>query len=151
MGEGETVFRKGKTHVQRRKEQNMGDTLLDAPRKRPVGVTIIAGLLWIQAVVGISIGVITMIAGLGGPLSFLGIVATVIGLVELFVARGLWMLKRWAFWTMVVIEVLALVNSALSLPQPGASVGAMVVTLVLPVVILLYFLLDPSVRAAFRP
>lgn len=129
----------------------MGDTLLDTARKRPVGVTIIAGLLWIQAVVGTSIGVITMIAGLGGPLSFLGIVATVFGFVELFVARGLWMLKRWAFWTVVVIQVLSLVDSALSLPQPGASVGAMVATMVLPVVILLYFLVDPNVRAAFRP
>ena len=129
----------------------MGDTLLDTARKRPVGVTIIAGLLWIQAVVGTSIGVITMIAGLGGTLSFLGIVATVFGFVELFVARGLGMLKRWAFWTVVVIQVLSLVDSALSLPQPGASVGAMVATMVLPVVILLYFLVDPNVRAAFRP
>lgn len=134
----------GKTHVDVRKEQNMRDTMLETPRKRPVGVTIIAGLLWIEAVLGISIGVITMIGGLGGVLSFLGIVATVFGLIELYVAWGLWTLQRWAFWTAVIIEALALAGGAVSLFQPGANVGATVSTMVLPVVILLYFLLAPA-------
>jgi hypothetical protein len=43
----------------------MRDTMLDTSRKRPVGVTIIACLLWIQAVVGVSIGVISKTSSKG--------------------------------------------------------------------------------------
>jgi hypothetical protein len=132
-------------------EQNMRYTSIEeTPRKRPIGVTIIALLLGIQAVLGISIGVVTMIGGLGSTLSFLGIIATVLGLIELFFAWGLWTLQRWAFWATVVIQILSLVDSALFLLQPRANVGAIIGNMILPVVILLYFLVDSNVRAAFR-
>ena len=140
-----------KKHFSVRKEQNMRySTIEETPRNRPIGVTIIALLLGIQAIFGICIGVVTMIGGLGSTLSFLGIIATVLGLIELFFAWGLWTLRRWAFWATVIIELLSLVNSALSLFQPRANVGVIIGYMILPIVILLYFLVDSNVRAAFR-
>jgi len=65
-------------------------------------------------------------------------------------ALGLWLLKRWAFWLTVVIEVISLVRHALEFTQAThPPVVLIVVGMILPVVILIYFLVDSNVRNAF--
>jgi len=65
----------------------------------------------------------------------------------LFVAWGLWTLKPWAFWTVVIVEVIHLVQAILSLTRgQGTGVG----DLIFPIIILAYLFLDRNVRAAFR-
>lgn len=110
--------------------------------RRPLGVTIISLLVAVGAVFEII-----------GGLAFLaiapavGIFALIVGIISLFVAWGLWTLKPWAFWTVVIIEVIHLVQAILSIAR-GQGTG--IADLVIPIIILLYLFLDRNVRAAFR-
>jgi uncharacterized membrane protein (DUF2068 family) len=134
---------------------------------RPLGVTIIAILLLLAAIVEILIGVLTfagvftvahfitvhghhvaasVLDTLGGILAGISIL---IGIVTLVFAWGLWTLKTWAFWLVVALEVFSLLRHLFEFTRPDHSTIAIVLGLVLPVVILLYFLIDPNVRAAF--
>lgn len=111
-------------------------------RRRPLGVTIIAILVAIGAIFEI-------IAGLALLVIFppLGIFALIVGVVSLFVAWGLWTLKPWAFWLVVIVEVIHLIQAILSMARgQGTGIG----DLVIPIIILLYLFLDRNVRAAFR-
>ena len=110
--------------------------------RRPLGVTIIAILVAIGAIFEI-IGGLALLA-IFAPV---GIFALIIGVVSLFVAWGLWTLKPWAFWLVVIVEVIHLVQAILSLGR-GQSVG--IGDVIFPIVILLYLFLDRNVRAAFR-
>lgn len=111
-------------------------------RRRPLGVTIIAILVAIGAIFEI-------IAGLALLVIFppLAIFALIVGVVSLFVAWGLWTLKPWAFWLVVIVEVIHLIQAILSMARgQGTGIG----DLVIPIIILLYLFLDRNVRAAFR-
>ncbi len=138
-----------------------------ASRARPLGVTIIAILLIIAGIVELLFGVLTF-AGIfslahviimhGHPVTarvldtlggILGSISIFIGIVTLIFAWGLWTLKTWAFWLVVALEVFSLIRHLLEFARPDHSTVAIVLGLVLPVVILLYFLVDPNVRAAF--
>lgn len=74
----------------------------------------------------------------------------VLGLLSLLFSWGLWRLARWAFWATVIIQVISLANSLIAFTQPDANIGFIVGGMIIPVVILLYFLVDSNVRAAFR-
>jgi len=136
-------------------------------RPRPLGVTIIAVLLIVAGIVEILFGVLTfagvfslahvitahghtttaaVLDTLGG---ILGGISIIIGLVTLFVAWGLWNLKTWAFWLVVIVEGISVIRHLLEFARPYHSTVAIVLGLVLPVVILLYFLVDSNVRNAF--
>lgn len=136
-------------------------------RARPLGVTIIAILLIIAGIVELLFGVLTfagvfslahvitmhghhvtarVLDTLGG---ILGGISIFIGIVTLIFAWGLWTLKTWAFWLVVALEVFSLIRHLLEFARPDHSTVAIVLGLILPVVILLYFLVDPNVRAAF--
>ena len=60
------------------------------------------------------------------------------------------MLRRWAFWLTVIIEIISIIRHALGFVQPNHNTVTIIIGLILPVVILLYFLFDRDVRAAFR-
>ena len=136
-------------------------------RARPLGVTIIAVLLILAGIVELLLGVlafagvfsvahIIMVHGhpvaahlldtVGGVLAGISIF---IGIVTLIFAWGLWTLKTWAFWLVVALEVFSLLRHLFEFTRPEHSTIAIVLGLVLPVVILLYFLIDPNVCAAF--
>ena len=110
--------------------------------RRPLGVTIIAVLVAIGAIFEI-IGGLALLA-IFAPV---GIFALIVGVISLFVAWGLWTLKPWAFWLVVIVEVIHLVQAVLSVAR-GQGVG--IGDIIFPVVILLYLFLDRNVRAAFR-
>jgi len=126
-------------------------------RQRPLGITIIAIVLGI-------IGILTLLAvilGFVGVAVFvnnkvLDVIATivlvfgaVVAIAEIVVAWGLWTLKVWAYWTAVVVEAIRVVHGLydwLIAHNPGVSI----VSLIIAIVILVYLLADPNVRAAFR-
>ncbi len=146
----------------------MENTLRNESRQRPTGVTIIAILLGIEGLFEVLLGVLaivglfvlghvaaahghtatrTVIDVFGG---ILGGASLVIGILTLIFVVGLWLLKRWAFWLTIIIEVISLLRHAIELIRPHTSTVSIIVGMILPVIILLYFLLDPYVRRAFR-
>ena len=135
--------------------------------RRPLGVSIISVILAIQGIFELLLGIFAVLAifaaghaisgsghattgtvvdVLGGTL---GGISLVVGLLTLIFAIGLWTLRRWAFWLTVIIEFISLVRHALEFTHPNASVVSIVVGMIIPVVILLYFLVDSNVRDAF--
>ncbi len=137
-----------------RKKQT-SNVVLAPPQQRPLGVTIIAVLVGIQSLVLLLVGLITIQAanGRGGVVAILaatGVVLLVFGLFSFFFCRGLLALKRWAFWGTILLQVLSLLGSLVEISQANASFSATLSGIILPVVILIYFLADRSVRAAFH-
>jgi uncharacterized membrane protein (DUF2068 family) len=134
---------------------------------RPLGVTIIAVLLIIAGVLELLLGGLTIagVFAVGHTItvhghtttahvvdalgSVLGGISLVIGLVTLIFAWGLWTLKTWAFWLVVALEVFSLLRHLYEFTRPDHSNVSIVLGMILPIVILLYFLLDPNVRNAF--
>ena len=104
-------------------------------RPRPLGITIIALVVGIQAI-------FTIIAGL----QFGGTITLILGILSLLLAWGLWTLQPWAFWTAVVLQIIEIIND---LPALHYGTGE-IVSLICSVLILLYLLLDAQVRVAFR-
>lgn len=128
-------------------------------RSRPIGVSIIAVLVAIGAIITL-IAAIYWFFGLGlfgfhlpgsarGYALWYGTVAALIGLLELYFAWGLWTLKRWAFWATVFLEILNIAGLLTSWMQRYSSFGFFLFSLVIPVIILVYFLADRKVRQAF--
>ena len=105
-------------------------------KSRPLGITIMAIIVGVQ-------GIFTIIAGL----QFLGTISIVLGVLTLLLAWGLWTLQSWAFWTAVALEIVDVINDLLALRQ-GAT--AVIPSLIVSGLILIYLLGDESVRAAFR-
>lgn len=129
--------------------QNANWQNLMQTRRRPLGVTILAILMGIQAVFFVIVGVIAIVAlAFVHPLA--GLLASfilILGILSLILVWGLWTLKPWAFWATVALEAISLIQGLISITQNnGAGIGS----IVLPVIILVYFFADPNVRAAFR-
>jgi hypothetical protein len=117
-------------------------------RSRPLGITIIAIIMAIQGILGIIGGIMLLAGGAGAGAMGVGIFTLILGVLYLILAWGLWTLQAWAFWTTVVIEVIALINGILGLV--GGQMGVGLLSLILPIIILIYLFADPNVRAAFR-
>lgn len=136
---GEFSFKGGNIHM------------INVPqRSRPVGITILAILLFIS-------GVLTV---LGSLLSFgatasnsglltLVIINLILGIAELVLGWGLWTLRPWAFWATVILEVINLLLGIFALIQGNAS-PTVWVSIILAAIILIYLFADRNVRAAFR-
>ncbi len=121
--------------------------------QRPLGVTIIAIIMFIQGILLLIGGILAffgIFAGgaVGGALATIGIITIVIALIILFFAWALWTLKRWAFWATVIIEIINVVYGLIALFSGRAWVN--IFGLILSAIILIYFLADSNVRAAFR-
>src|SRR6266705_354182 len=141
-------------------------------RHRPLGVTIISVVLAIEGIFELLVGILilvgiftlgheisihghavvgSMVDVVGGVLGgVLAGAALIIGLFSLIFAVGLWTLKRWAFWLTVIVEIISIVRHLIEFTHPVHSTVSIVIGLILPVVILLYFLFDRNERAAFR-
>jgi uncharacterized membrane protein (DUF2068 family) len=146
----------------------MQNTLPETQRHRPLGVTIMAVLLGIEGILELVVGILALLAilALGRTIVVHGHVTTsrivdvvgsvlagfpiVIGLLTLIFSIGLWTLRRWAFWATVIIEVGSLLIHALQFTQHHIAAGTIVTGMIIPVIILLYFFIDPNVRRAFH-
>ncbi len=137
-------------------------------KHRPIGVTIIAILLWIESVLEIVGGILIIVGAFalghavsgsghtttGTVLDSVGIVVAVIpiiiGILTFIFAVGLWQLRAWAFWLTVIVEIINVIRNVIQLIQPShGSTGLIIANMVIPVLILLYFVVDANVRKAF--
>ncbi len=137
-------------------------------RKRPLGVTIIAVLMGIGGILDIlgSILVLVGIFAIGRTIIvhghsttghvvdtlgiILAIVPLIIGVLMFIFAAGLWLLKRWAFWLTVIIELISLLRHVFEFTQAThPPVALIVLGMLIPIAVLLYFLADANVRTAF--
>jgi hypothetical protein len=135
--------------------------LVQTPQGRPLGVTIIAILAIITGLIALIGGILGFL-GLGiigehfpGALTAvvtIGLVfAVLVGIADLVVGWGLWTLKSWAFWTVVVVEVISILDHLFSwFIAHHISLGSLIAEIALPVIILVYLFADRNVRAAFR-
>ena len=127
-------------------------------RSRPLGITIIAVLLGVSALLAVVFLILGLtrvsVAGMGAGMtpgtSTILLAALVIGIFEIAVAWGLWTLRSWAFWTVVVIEVIRVLLGLYDIVIVREAIIAGIVSLIIPVIILIYLFADRSVRAAFR-
>jgi len=71
-----------------------------------------------------------------------------LSLLPLLLARGLWNLKPWAYWAVLLLEAINVTFGVVNLinHQPEQQT---LLTLAVPVLILLYLLLDHNVHVAF--
>ena len=141
---------------------------MSQPRHRPLGVTIIATLLGIEGILEILGGVLILVGifAIGRVINahghtttsnvvdtigiILAIIPLVVGVLTFIFALGLWFLKRWAFWLTVIIEVISLVRHGLEFMQATHPPTALIVIeMIIPAAILIYFLVDANVRNAF--
>ena len=118
-------------------------------RSRPLGITIIAIILGIQGILSIIAGIFSLTASVVHPaFAVVGIITLILGILYLFLAWGLWTLQPWAFWGVVVLEFIALMNGIFALSQ--RYIGTGLLNIVISLVILIYLFADHNVRAAFR-
>lgn len=130
---------------------------MEITRSRPVGISIIAILLGIQAVLETAYGLYVLVAAPSFVASY-GDTSVVVhispwaflisGVFALILAYGLWTLRGWAFWAAVIIEVINLIGGTIALftfYYPGAVFLGMVI----PSVILIYFFANEHVLSAF--
>jgi len=125
---------------------------------RPIGVTLLAALHVLQAIVLILGGLALMVLGafmrrgifgvprfVHGFVSVIGVALVVIALLYLGLAWGLWTGKGWAWIISLILAALGVIVSVLSLVTGGFGP---IVVLVLDALIL-YYLFRPNVRAFF--
>ncbi|HLG64651.1 MAG TPA: hypothetical protein VKY19_22115 [Ktedonosporobacter sp.] len=139
---------------------DIDNMMADVTRKRPLGVTIIAVLVAIAGIFtlisafswffGVGVFGFHLPGYLRGWAIWYGLFGLIIGLLQLFFAWGLWTLQRWAYLAVIVIEILNLVLAIVSWSQGYFSWTSFLINMILPVVILVYFLADRDVREAFR-
>lgn len=124
---------------------------------RPLGITLLAVLHVLQAIIFflggvalIALGAFTRHRLFGVPrllhvVSLIGVVVVVIGLLYLALAWGLWAGKGWAWVLSLILAALGIVISLISLVR-GAF--ATLIVLILDAIILFY-LFRPNVRTFF--
>jgi uncharacterized membrane protein (DUF2068 family) len=127
-------------------------------RSRPLGVTLIAILLGISMVTNFLVVVILLTQTWGGigsgnllaailvTLAFSGVLL----LAELVLVWGVWTLKWWAFWATVIVVSLHLLNGIVGFFSHSMTWWSSTLSIVIPLVILVYLLTDRAVRRAFR-
>lgn len=128
----------------------------------PTGVKIISVLYYIGAAVCVLLG-IALIAGgglfgsmldevlggfLGGIIIVVGIFAIALGVLNFFVAKGLWKGKNWARIVVIIFSILGAVSAINSLFRAGNMVGDLF-SLAIDVVIGGYLLLNEEVKKVF--
>ena len=120
--------------------------------KRPLGITIIAIILFIQAVFEIVAGIISFFGHLiTNPLAGLlvGWVPLVVGILLFILAWGLWTLKPWAYWVTLVLEIVNIVLHFLGYGQTHSPL-AIISGGIVSIIVVIYLLVDGNVRRAFR-
>jgi len=125
---------------------------------RPFGITLLAVLHVLQAIVFFLGGIALIALGallrrgffgvhrlLGGAASLIGVVVIVLGLLYLVLAWGLWSGKGWAWIVSLILAALGIIISLILLLRGG--LGTLIV-LILDIIII-YYLLTPRVRTFF--
>ena len=123
--------------------------------RRPFGITILAILMFISAVIEIIGGLTSVIGNTPtGTASdvLLGWFPLVLGVITLILAWGLWTIKPWAYWGTLVVEIVNILIhffGFLGLPKTHSAL-AVISGGVISIIIVIYLLVDGNVRRAFR-
>jgi hypothetical protein len=123
--------------------------------RRPFGITILAILMFISAVIEIIGGLTSVIGNTPtGTASdvLLGWFPLVLGVITLILAWGLWTLKPWAYWGTLVVEIVNILIhffGFLGLPKTHSAL-AVISGGVISIIIVIYLLVDRNVRRAFQ-
>jgi serine/threonine protein kinase len=120
--------------------------------RRPLGITIISILMFIQAIFEIVVGFFSFFGSvISSPLAGLlvGWVPLAIGVLLFILAWGLWTLKPWAYWVTLILEIVNIVLHFLGYSQVH-SLFAIISGAIFSIIILIYLLVDGNVRRAFR-
>jgi uncharacterized membrane protein (DUF2068 family) len=129
-------------------------------KDRPLGVSIIAIVLGIEAILqilaslamfGLAIaGVFTVVYS--GPATIaivMGILFLIIGIIELAVTMGLWNLEGWAWTVAVVVTWIDVIFDVIGGFVGTQTFGATMLSLAIPLIVLIY-LYQSGVRQAFN-
>ncbi|HCI81858.1 MAG TPA: hypothetical protein DHW02_19455 [Ktedonobacter sp.] len=136
-------------------------------RQRPLGITVISVVLFIFGIFELISSIVVLVLSHAARVSthiphvlgmtldvfgnVFGIIGLVIAIVTLFVAYGLFTLKRWAFWLVVIVEIISLIRHAFEISHPNQAIHTLgIIGIIIPILILLYMFLDANVRRAFR-
>lgn len=126
-------------------------------RQRPCGVMLMVIFLFLQGIFMLIAGIFG-IFGLvvlvfnpsqGGALLTHGIIYFTLGILSIAFSIGMFLLKPWAFWAAITIAAFNLVVSLIVLVQTGFTSWGHFFNAIFSLVVLLYFLTDNDVRAAF--
>ena|SRR2546425_55824 len=120
--------------------------------RRPLGITIIAIILFIQAVFEIVVGIFSFFGHLiTNPLAGLlvGWIPLAVGILLFILAWGLWTLKPWAYWVTLVLEIVNIVLHFLGYGQTHSTL-AIISGGIVSIIVVIYLLVDGNVRRAFR-
>ncbi len=127
-------------------------------RGRPCGVVLMSFLLLIQGVFMLFSGLFGLLGFVvlifdiskGGALLAHGLISFILGVLSIVLSIGMFALARWAFWATVFVALFNLITSVTILVQTSFVSWGQIFSVAISLVILLYFLLDANVRAAFR-
>ena len=126
-------------------------------RSRPLGITIIAAFLGISAILALLILILGLnrvsTLGLGAgmtpgtSIALLG--AIILGCIEVALAWGLWTLRPWAYWTTAIVEAIRVILGLYVVLLLREAIISGILSLIIPIIILVYLFADRNVRAAF--
>jgi len=106
-------------------------------KARPIGISLLAGFLWLNVVV-LILGGTFLLSSRSGPFLYFGIAVVIIfALIYGACAIGLWHLSNWARWTVIFLSI------ALGLRWYSR------ILILAPSVGIVCFLMLPSTRRAF--
>ena len=126
-------------------------------RTRPLGITIIAAFLGISAILALLVLILGLnrvsTLGLGEgmtastSIALLG--AIILGFFEVALAWGLWTLRPWAYWTTIIVEAIRVILGLYVVLILQKAIISGILSLIIPIIILVYLVADRNVRAAF--
>ena len=119
-------------------------------QKRPLGLTIIAILTIIAGLLAlfggfISLGVSTISSELEG-LAFLGIIATIIGIITLPAGYGLLKGKKWGWILAIVANIISILLNLAGVAGGTSDPGSVIFGIAISALIIAY-LMKPSTKA----
>jgi hypothetical protein len=118
---------------------------------RPLGIGIIAILLFMQAIFELVVGSFTFIGSALSPAARLtaGWLPLIIVILLLILAWALWTLKPWAYWATLIVEIVNIVLHFLGYMQTH-TIFAIMSGGIISIIVVIYLLVDGNVRRAFR-
>jgi hypothetical protein len=120
---------------------------------RPTGVTVLAILQGLFAILAVLGGLATLTLGsllgaavpsvgyAGDLFGLIGIIGLLLGIIGLIITYGMWTGKGWAWWLTIIFSIISIIFNVLSLP-----VGIIGIIIYLVIVI---YLTRPHVKAFF--
>jgi hypothetical protein len=129
------------------------------PITRPTGITVLAVLTAIAGVLLLLGGFAAVFGGallggvvnapLGGLVALIGVATLVLGAVYFFSAFGLWNLRVWAWQLAVIASIAQIVLTVIQYLGGAVGIGSVVIQVLISGLIL-WYLNQPPIRAAFN-